>query len=133
MERQALFDREPIVSIELILEEAVLRRTIGNAEVMTGQMQHLIAYTRRRNVNLHVLPLECGTSGEHAGARGGITLVETPEHDRLGYLEVQGESLLITDPAKVSTYARRYAKIRAQALGLRESLGLIEELAGEQR
>lgn len=59
--------------------------------------------------------------------------METPDHDRLAYLEVQDEGLLITDPAKVSTYAQRYAKIRAQALDLRESLGLIEELAGEQR
>ncbi|MCX5388081.1 helix-turn-helix transcriptional regulator [Streptomyces sp. NBC_00083] len=131
MERQALFDRQPIISIELILEEAVLRRTIGSADVMKNQMQHLIECSHRRNVNLHVLPSDCGTSGEHAGARGGITLLETPGHDRLGYLEVQDESLLITDPAKVSTYARRYAKIRAQALGPRESLGRIKELAGE--
>ncbi|MEU3375239.1 helix-turn-helix transcriptional regulator [Streptomyces sp. NPDC006660] len=133
MERQALFDREPVASIELILEEAVLRRVIGNPEVMQEQTRHLVDCARRRNVNLYVLPADCGGSGEHAGARGGITLVETPQHDHLGYLEVQDEGLLISEPAKVSTYARRYAKIRAQALGLRESLGLIEELAGEQR
>lgn len=71
--------------------------------------------------------------GEYAGDRGGMTLVETPEHDHLAFLEIQGEGLLISDPAKVSTYAQRYAKIRAQALDPRESLGLIEELAGEQR
>lgn len=133
MERQALLDRQPVASIELILEEAVLRRVIGSPEIMRAQMRHLVACTRRRNVNLYVLPLGCGAGGEHAGARGGITLVETPDHDRLAYLEVQGESLLITDPAKVSTFAQRYAKIRAQALDPRESLGLIEELAGEQR
>lgn len=133
MERQAIFDRQPVATIELILEEAVLRRVIGSPEIMRAQMRHLAACARRRNVNLYVLPLGCGAGGEHAGARGGITLVETPDHDRLAYLEVQDEGLLITDPAKVSTYAQRYAKIRAQALDLRESLGLIEELAGEQR
>ncbi|MFE3182464.1 Scr1 family TA system antitoxin-like transcriptional regulator [Streptomyces violascens] len=133
MERQALLDRQPVASIELILEEAVLRRVIGSPEIMRAQMRHLVACTRRRNVSLYVLPLGCGAGGEHAGARGGITLVETPDHDRLAYLEVQGESLLITDPAKVSTFAQRYAKIRAQALDPRESLGLIQELAGEQR
>ncbi|MFF4181967.1 Scr1 family TA system antitoxin-like transcriptional regulator [Streptomyces sp. NPDC001691] len=133
MERQTIFDRHPVATIELILEEAVLRRVIGSPEIMRAQMHHLIACTRKRNVSVFVLPLDCGTGGEHAGARGGITLVETPEHDHLAYLEVQGESLLITDPAKVSTFTQRYAKIRAQALGHRESLGLIEELAGEQR
>lgn len=131
MERQALLDRQPVASIELILEEAVLRRAIGSREIMQKQLRHLIACAHRRNVTLYVLPLECGMDGEYAGDRGGMTLVETPEHDRLAFLEVQGEGLLISDPAKVSTYAQRYAKIRAQALDPRESLGLIEELAGE--
>ncbi|TXL91977.1 helix-turn-helix transcriptional regulator [Streptomyces sp. IB2014 016-6] len=131
MARKALFDREPVALIELILEEAVLRRTIGSREVMRDQLSHLAEYGRRRNVTLQVLPLDCGVSGEHAGDRGGMTLVETPEHDHLAYLEPQDESLLISDPAKVSTYAQRYAKIRSQAMGPRESLGLIERLAGE--
>ncbi|NUK28236.1 helix-turn-helix domain-containing protein [Streptomyces lunaelactis] len=133
MVRRALFEREPVALIELVLEESVLRRVIGSEEVMRGQMRHLAECARRRNVTLQVLPLDCGLSGEHAGARGGMNLVETPEHDHLVYLEPQDESLLIKDPGKVSTYAQRYAKIRAQALGPRESLGLIERLAGEQR
>ncbi|MFG3284125.1 helix-turn-helix transcriptional regulator [Streptomyces sp. NPDC048111] len=133
IERQALFDREPIATIELILEEAVLRRPIGSSRIMRDQLRHLATCARRRNVTLAVLPLDCGAGGEHAGDQGGMTLVETSEHDRVGYFEMQGESLLITDPTKVSTFARRYAKIRAQALDPRASLGLIEELAGEQR
>ncbi|MCI3225444.1 helix-turn-helix transcriptional regulator [Streptomyces sp. NP-1717] len=132
MARKALFNREPVALIEVILEESVLRRTIGSREVMRDQLSHLAECGRRRNVTLQVLPLDCGLSAEHAGARGGMTLVETPEHDHLAYLEPQDESLLISDPAKVSTYAQRYAKIRSQALGPRESLGLIERLAGEQ-
>lgn len=133
MARRALFEREPVALIELILEESVLRRTIGSAEIMHGQLLYLAECAKRRNVMLQVLPLDCGLSGEHAGARGGMTLVETPEHDHLVYLEPQDESLLIKDPAKVSTYNQRYARIRAQALDPRESLGLIERLAGDRQ
>ncbi|MEW1793152.1 helix-turn-helix domain-containing protein [Streptomyces niveus] len=129
--RKGLFEREPVALIELIMEEAVLRRTIGNAQVMRDQLSHLAECARRRNVTLQVLPLDCGLSGEYAGGHGGMNLVETPEHDRLVYLEAQDESLLVSEPAKVSIYAQRYAKIRSQALGPRESLGLIERLAGE--
>ncbi|MFD6990921.1 helix-turn-helix domain-containing protein [Streptomyces sp. NPDC059943] len=131
MARKALFDREPVALIEVILEESVLRRTIGDAGVMRDQLSHLAECGRRRNVTLQVLPMECGSAGEHAGVRGEINLVETSEHDRLVYLEPQDEGLLVSDPSKVSTYAQRYAKIRSQALGPRESLGLIERLAGE--
>ncbi|WP_328398417.1 helix-turn-helix transcriptional regulator [Streptomyces sp. NBC_00390] len=133
MARRALFEREPVALIEVVLEESVLRRTIGSEEIMRGQMRHLAGCARQRNVTLQVLPLDAGLSGEYAGARGGMELVETPEHDRLVYLEMQGESLLIKDPAKVSALTQRYARIRAQALDRRESLGLIEQLAGEQR
>ncbi|MFF2185976.1 helix-turn-helix domain-containing protein [Streptomyces sp. NPDC058155] len=131
MARKALFDREPVALIEVILEESVLRRTIGDAGVMRDQLSHLAECAKRRNVTLQVLPLDCGLSAEHAGAYGDMTLVETPEHDRLVYLEPQEECLLISDPTKASTYTQRYAKIRSQAMGPRESLGLIERLAGE--
>ncbi|MEV0774887.1 Scr1 family TA system antitoxin-like transcriptional regulator [Streptomyces sp. NPDC050428] len=132
MARKALFDREPVALIEVVLEESVLRRTIGSPEVMRDQLLHLAECAKRRNVTLQVLPLDCGLLGEYAGARGEMEMVETPDHDHLVYLEPQDESLLISDPAKVSAYAQRYAKIRSQALGPRESLGLIERLAGDR-
>ncbi|MFE9797458.1 helix-turn-helix transcriptional regulator [Streptomyces goshikiensis] len=133
MARTELFDREPVALIELILDEAALRRGIGSPTIMAEQYQHLIELARRRNVTVQVLPLDCGFSGEHAGARGGMTLIETPKHDRLAYMETQGESLLISAPATVSAYSQRYAKIRTQAMGRRNSLAFIEKLAGERQ
>ncbi|MFE7372947.1 helix-turn-helix domain-containing protein [Streptomyces anulatus] len=130
MERTALFDRDPLPMIEIIIDEAALRRVIGGEDIMREQLLHLVECARRRNVTLLVLPLDAGQYGEYAGARGAMTLVETSAHEHLVYLEPQDESLLISDPAKVSTYAQRYAKIRSQALGPRESLDLIKRLAG---
>ncbi|MGW0118988.1 helix-turn-helix domain-containing protein [Streptomyces sp. NPDC003327] len=133
MSRKALFDRKPVCEIELILDESVLRRPIGSREIMREQLEYLAECARRRNVNLQVLPLDAGLGGAYVGDRGNLTVIETPAHDHITFLEIQGESLLITDRAKVSTHRQRYAKIRAQALDPRRSLGLIEELAGEQR
>lgn len=131
MARKALFDRDPVPLIELILDEGVLRRGIGTPEVMRGQCQYLAELARLRHVTVYVLPFSTGLLGEHAGARGGMNIVETPRYERLVYIETGDESMLISDGAKVSTYSQRYAKIRAQALGPRESLGLIERVAGE--
>ncbi|MEW1755638.1 DUF5753 domain-containing protein [Streptomyces cyaneofuscatus] len=128
--RNALFDRDPLPMIEIIIDEAVLRRVIGSEEIMLEQLLHLVECARRRNVTLLVLPLDAGKYGEYDGGRGSMSLLETPEHEHLVYLEPQDESLLISDPAKVSVYAQRYAKIRSQALGPRESLDLIMRLAG---
>ncbi|GAA3906573.1 helix-turn-helix transcriptional regulator [Streptomyces gulbargensis] len=133
MARKALFERKRVCEIELVLDESVLRRPIGSEEIMREQLLHLAECARRRNVNLQVLPLDAGLGGEYAGARGDLNIVETPAHDRVTYLEIQGESMLVTDRAKVSIHTQRYAKIRAQALDPRRSLGLIEELAGVDR
>ncbi|MFD0149214.1 helix-turn-helix domain-containing protein [Streptomyces sp. NPDC055721] len=133
MARKALFDRKPVCEIELILDESVLRRPIGSEEVMREQLVYLAECARRSNVNLQVLPLDAGLDGKYAGARGDLNVVETPAHDRVTYLEIQRESLLITDRAKVSMHLQQYAKIRAQALDPRRSLGFIEELAGVRR
>ncbi|WP_371624876.1 helix-turn-helix transcriptional regulator [Streptomyces sp. NBC_01116] len=130
MERKVLFDREPVPMIEVIIDEAVLRRVIGSEEIMREQLLHLVECARRRNVTLLVLPLDAGKYGEYAGDRGSMSLLETPAHEHLVYLEPQDESLLISEPAKVSIYAQRYAMIRSQALGPRESLDLIKRLAG---
>ncbi|MEU2240496.1 helix-turn-helix transcriptional regulator [Streptomyces sp. NPDC018338] len=133
MSRKVLFDRKPVCEIELALDESVLRRPIGSVEIMREQLAYLAECARRSNVSLQVLPLDAGLGGEYAGARGELNVVETPAHDLVTYLEIGDESLLITDRAKVSTYRQRYAKIRAQALDPRRSLGLIEKLAGVRR
>lgn len=100
---------------------------------MREQLLHLAECARRTSVNLQVLPLDAGLRGQYAADRGNLTVVETPEHDRVTFLEIQGESVLISDRAKISTHTQRYARIRAQALDPRETLGLIERLAGVRR
>ncbi|MFD3517346.1 Scr1 family TA system antitoxin-like transcriptional regulator [Streptomyces sp. NPDC058657] len=133
MERKQLFDREPTAMIGVILDESVLTRMMGSVEVMRNQLLHLIECSERRNVTMQVLALDCGLDGEYAADRGPLTLIETRGHEHLAYMEIQDVSMLVDDPAAVSVYSQRYAKIRAQALSPRMSLDLIARLAGEQR
>lgn len=130
--RQALFGREPLALIELILDEAVLRREIGSKAIMRHQLLRLSELAQQRNVTVQVMSLDRGLRGTYAAARGPMTLLETLGHDHLVYLEPQDESLLISDPAKVGVYAQRYAKIRSEAMSPDESLHLIQKLAGDQ-
>ncbi|MFD5319591.1 Scr1 family TA system antitoxin-like transcriptional regulator [Streptomyces sp. NPDC127098] len=131
MDRRTLFDRKPMPMLELVLEESTLRRQIGTPEVMVNQLRYLLEQAQRVNVTLQVLPLRRGATGQHAGLRGPMKVLETNEHQTVVYLETEGESLLISEPAKVTQLAQRYAKIRAQALSQDESLAFIEQLAEE--
>jgi hypothetical protein len=62
-----------------------------------------------------------------------MKLVETKEHHHVVYLEIEDESMLVSDPSKASQLSHRYAKIRSQALSPDDSLSLIERLAGEEQ
>jgi hypothetical protein len=128
MERKALFDRKPMCVINVIIEEAALRRQIGGAEVMRAQYEYLLACAKRPNVVVQVMPMS--TAG-HAGLQGPLTVLETPEQATLVYMEGNGHSTLVSRPDEVGALARRYAMIRSQALRPEESVALIEQLAGE--
>ncbi|MFI2617451.1 helix-turn-helix transcriptional regulator [Streptomyces sp. NPDC018584] len=131
--RRALLDRVPVPMIELILEESVLRRPFGSWEILRGQLRSLVEDAQRPNVTVQVLPLTRGLRGTYAGARGPMKLIETKDHEHVVFLEIEDQSILVSDPMEVSQLAHRYAKIRAQALSPDDSLSLIEQLAGEKQ
>ncbi|MET9418882.1 helix-turn-helix transcriptional regulator [Streptomyces klenkii] len=132
MARKSILDREPTALLELILEESVLRRPFGSRKIMRNQLLYLAECAKRRNVTIQVLPMDRGLSGDYAGDRDKMKLLETPEHRRVVFVEIQGITNLISDPEEVSERAHRYARIRAQSLSPIQSLDLIEQLAGEQ-
>ncbi|MCQ0024539.1 hypothetical protein M4914_17295 [Streptomyces somaliensis DSM 40738] len=80
-----------------------------------------------------MLPLDCALHGEYSGIQGALAVVEAPEHEHPVHPEPRDESLLVSDPAWVSTHMQRCARIRGRALAPRESPGLIERLAGDQQ
>lgn len=134
MARKALFDRtNPQAMIELILDESVLRRPFGSWEILRAQLRSLAEDAERDNVTIQVVANDRGLKGSHAGVEGNMVLVETEDHRHVVYLEIEDESLLISDPVKVARLAHRYAKIRSQALSPEDSLSLIRKLAGEDQ
>ncbi|MFF3516043.1 Scr1 family TA system antitoxin-like transcriptional regulator [Streptomyces sp. NPDC002573] len=128
MERKELLDRKPGCVVNVILEEAALKRRIGDTETMRAQYEHLSASTRRPNVVLQVMP---ENRAGHAGLQGALTVLDTPENTTLVYMEGNGHSTLVSRPDEVGVLARRHAMIRSQALHPEESAALIEQLAGE--
>jgi transcriptional regulator with XRE-family HTH domain len=57
MRRQQVLDREGL-RLSVVLDEAVLRRRIGDDSVMYSQLQHLVRQADRPNLTLRVLPLD---------------------------------------------------------------------------
>ncbi|MFC9038014.1 helix-turn-helix domain-containing protein [[Kitasatospora] papulosa] len=126
--RHKIFERRPQPTISFVIEESVLRRPLGGANVMRGQLEQFLLYGRRRNVDIQVMPTALV---DHAGVSGPFTLIETKEGRRIAYVEVHKESRLYTERRVVREFDEQYGLLRAQALTPRESLNLVEKLLGE--
>jgi transcriptional regulator with XRE-family HTH domain len=128
MERQRTLRERPTIPFGFIVEEAVFRRRLGGAEVLRGQLDHVLEHTAPRNVTLQIVPVE---AEYHSCLDGPVRLLETPEGRRLAYSEGQESGRLITGPKEVRLLHQRYDTLRSQALNPKDSKGLLERLRGE--
>ncbi|MFI1062772.1 Scr1 family TA system antitoxin-like transcriptional regulator [Streptomyces spororaveus] len=87
----------------------------------------LLECGRLPNVDIQIMPT---ASPEHAGTDGPFRLLETDEHEWLGYTEGQQSGQVISDPKDISLLHQRYAKLRIQALNPADSAGLLMRLRG---
>lgn len=78
MARQDLLTRKDPPHLWAVLDEAVLRRSIGGPEVMRGQIQALLEVMKLPNVRLQVVPFSIGG---HAAAGGAFNILRFAEPD----------------------------------------------------
>lgn len=76
--RQQILTRPSPVRLWAILDEAVLRRTIGGRATMRGQIEHLQQVAHWPNVTLQVMPF---TSTGYPGTGGAFSILRFPEGD----------------------------------------------------
>ncbi|MET9464367.1 helix-turn-helix transcriptional regulator [Streptomyces sp. NPDC006544] len=125
--RQELLVRTPYTVFSFILDEAVIERQTGGREVTVELINHLLECAKLPNVDLQIMPK---VSPQHAGLGGPFCLLETEEHEWMGYSEGQQSGRVLTDPKDLSLLHQRYAKLRIQALNPADSAGLLMRMRG---
>nr|WP_269453255.1 DUF5753 domain-containing protein [Yinghuangia sp. ASG 101] len=128
LERQGILTRKPTVELSFIIGESVLRCPVGGSDVLRSQLHQLLKIGELPNVSIQVMP---NSYGSHVGLNGPMIMLETTDRRRVAYFESQDQSMIVSDPVRVSTLALRCGKLRAQALNEVESTRLIELIAGE--
>ncbi|CAG7606011.1 helix-turn-helix domain-containing protein [Actinacidiphila bryophytorum] len=127
-ERQRLLRGRPNTAFSFVLDEHLFLRRTGGSEAARNLLDHVLEVSRRRNIEIQVLPT---TTGVHPGLDGPIRLLETAENHWFGYSEGQETGQLISEAKVVSVLQQRYAKLRSQALTPEESGSLLLRLRGE--
>ncbi|MEV7006449.1 helix-turn-helix transcriptional regulator [Streptosporangium sp. NPDC051022] len=116
------------IQLVALLDEAVLRRQIGDREVMREQLEHLVDLGRLPNVEIRVIPF---SAGAHAAMDGKFCLLSFPEPEDpdLVYLEQATSGLMPEDPEEVRRYTLMFGSLSAMALGAEASATFIAQTA----
>jgi transcriptional regulator with XRE-family HTH domain len=108
-----------------ILDESVLRRVYGSADVMRGQLAHLEDVSARPNIGIQVMPY---ASTHHPGSYGPLRVVEYADKPAILLTEGPGSGRLSSDQKVVLTARHDLDGIKAAALSIRESVEYIRHI-----
>ncbi|WP_146259203.1 helix-turn-helix domain-containing protein [Streptomyces tateyamensis] len=125
--RQRCLARTRPPTVQAVLDESCLHRSIGGPEVMLRQLQKLEDLAERPNAVIQIAPYSLGA--EHPFAHS-IVLLTTPNRTMLGYTESAKRGYLERDPETVATWAGDYDRLQVEALSRAASL---EAVRGARR
>ncbi|WP_338059259.1 DUF5753 domain-containing protein [Streptomyces oceani] len=101
-----------------VLDEAVVRRPVGEPEVMREQLAALLAIVDTAGTKVQVLPF---SHGGHALMEGPLTLLKLTGGRSVAYEEGREAGRLHEDPEDVEQRRGLYDALRAYALPPKES------------
>lgn len=127
--QRRLTDEDRPLELLAIIDEGALRRRVGGADVMRGQLEHLLEAATLPTVTLQALPLR---HGAHS-AMDGATLLSFPEdyNPEMLYVEYATGALHIEDADKLTAAKLMFDRLRTEALSPADSVALIEQVQAE--
>jgi transcriptional regulator with XRE-family HTH domain len=128
LRRQRLLRQEKPPRYRVLMDEAVLRRAVGGAEVMIKQFDTLLAAERLDKAAIQVIPFG---SGAGASQDSNFVLLEFEENQNLGpvvFVEGLAADQYLERQADISRYREAVEYLRDSALNPHDSIQLIAGL-----
>jgi transcriptional regulator with XRE-family HTH domain len=119
-------DRGPL-RLWAVVDEAALRRRVGDAQVMVRQLEHLMRQSELPHVTVQVMPFSMGA---HPGVNGQYAILEFPDasDSTVVYIEGVTSDLYLEKANDVQKYSVMYEHLRAQALNVDQTRDFIAEI-----
>ena len=124
MRRQEALYRPDPLRLDMVVDESVLVRTVGNRVVMAGQMRHLLELTELPSVSIRIFPFRAGMRRAHMGH---FVILEIP--DDLGstvvYSEGHAGESFLDGASDVDVYDDVFTEVRARSLAVGASRDVV--------
>jgi len=125
--RQQVLSRDDAPRLDVILDEAVLRRPAGGPAVMREQYGHLAEIAASPGVTIQVLPFE---AGPHHALGAGFHIFEfTGGEPAVVELELLDRVAFVVESGEVGRYTEVFDQVRRQALDAGQSRALLSDFA----
>ncbi|MGH3069096.1 MAG: helix-turn-helix domain-containing protein [Streptosporangiaceae bacterium] len=132
MTRQKVLARNDPLTLDVILDQAAVLRTVGGAGVMRGQLTHLATMADRPNITVQVLPLGAGA---HPATTGEFTILAFPDlvAPDVVYLENMTSDLYVEREAEVYRYGMAFDRLRTLAWPAAKSAAFLTTAADSMK
>jgi transcriptional regulator with XRE-family HTH domain len=127
-QREVLHRADPPV-ISVVIDEAVLRHVVGNAEVMADQLHRLAELATHPSIAMRVLPFAAGVSPYLSSFV--ILGFPDPEDTDVVYLERAIDQVVIEDPRQMGQYRGAFERLWQRTLTPQNSIAMIKQVADE--
>lgn len=125
MARQTILDREIPPLLWAVIDDAVLARRVGSAEITRDALRHLADMARRSTVTVQVL----ADAGAHVGLSSPCTIAEIAGAVISVNVDDIADGRVIDDADTASGVAAKFRWLQAEALSPSGSLAMIEQRA----
>jgi hypothetical protein len=113
-----------------VIDETVLWRCIGNAEIMRTQLEYLTDLSTRPNIAIHIVPASVGA---HAGLLGAFILADLEGGSgKVVYLETPDQGLVSDAVGLAASILGMFERVRSEALPRGASRELIQRVVSER-
>ncbi|GGO29871.1 transcriptional regulator [Microbispora rosea subsp. aerata] len=130
LERQRILDGENSPKFWAVIDEAALRRPIGGADVMRGQIQHLIDLMNQPNVTIQVIPFNYGGHAAEGGAFSILRFAD-PDLPDIVYVEQLASALYLDKREEVDRYSEVMERLCAVSTTPAETVDLLRQIMAE--
>lgn len=124
MQRQQILARTDPPLLWVLLDECVLHRRVGGADVMRSQLEHLLTLGELPNVVIRIVPFD---EGGYVGLDGSYQMLSGSSYEVVFVAAPEG-GRLIEDAADVRRFRVRWDRIGAKALTEGASEGMIKHM-----
>ncbi|WP_093800404.1 helix-turn-helix transcriptional regulator [Streptomyces sp. Wb2n-11] len=128
--QERVLSAEQPLRLWAVIDEAALRRVVGDRQLMREQLEHLVEQSQLPHVTVQILPFDMGA---HPGISGHYAILEFPDaaDSSVVYIEGVTSDLYLEKANDVQKYSVMYEHLRAQALNVEASRQFIADIAKE--